>query len=111
MKGNDRKAAIAAYKERKSPVGLYAVRCVASGEVWVGQAPNLDTIGNRLWFTLRLGSNPHRGLQNSWRNHGAESFTFEVLERLADEESPYIRSAVLKERAAYWRSALGAQAI
>jgi hypothetical protein len=42
-KGEDRKAAIAAYKERKSVAGIYVIRCAASGEAWVGQAPNLDT--------------------------------------------------------------------
>ncbi len=111
MKREDRKAAIAVFKERKSAVGVYAVRCVASGEIWVGQAPNLDTVQNRIWFTLRFGNNPHHGLQKAWRDHGAESFTFEVLEQLADEESSYVRNALLKERMVYWRSALGAQAI
>ena len=33
----DRKAAIAAYKERKTIAGVFVVRCAASGEAWVGQ--------------------------------------------------------------------------
>jgi hypothetical protein len=33
----DRKAAVAAYKERKSACGIYALRCGPSGEVWVGR--------------------------------------------------------------------------
>jgi hypothetical protein len=37
----DRKAAIAAYKERKTVAGIYVIRCAASGGAWVGQAPNL----------------------------------------------------------------------
>jgi hypothetical protein len=53
MKTEDRKAAVTAYKERKVESGIYAIRCAASGEVWVGSAPNLSTIQNRLWFTLR----------------------------------------------------------
>jgi hypothetical protein len=110
-KGEDRKAAIAAYKERKSVAGIYVIRCAASGEAWVGQAPNLDTIQNRIWFTLRLGNNPCHGLQKAWRDYGAESLSFEVLERLADEESSYVRNALLKERMVYWRSELGAQAV
>jgi hypothetical protein len=111
MKGDDRKAAIEAYKERKKVAGIYAVRCAVSGEIWVGQSPNLDTIQSRIWFTLRLGNDPHQSLQKAWRDHGAESFTFEVLERLADEESSYVRNALLKERVAHWRSTLHAQAI
>jgi len=78
MKGDERKAAIASYKERDDVAGIYQVRCAASGEI---------------------------------DDHGAESFAFAVLERLADEESSFVRDALLKERVAHWRSALGAQAI
>jgi hypothetical protein len=107
----DKKAAIAAYKERKTAAGIYAVRCAASGQVWVGQTPNLDTIQNRIWFSLRVGNSPHRDLQKAWSADGGDHFTFEALERLDDEESPYIRDALLKERVAHWRSALNALAI
>ena len=48
MKGEDRKRAVAAYKERKVEAGIYVVRCLASGQVWVGSAPDLSTIQNRL---------------------------------------------------------------
>jgi hypothetical protein len=108
MNRDDRKAAITAYKERKTAGGIFAVRCTASGQIWVGQTPNLDTIQNRIWFTLRLGTNSNRDLQSAWSAHGGETFTFEPLERLKDEESPYVRDAVLKERALHWRSMLNA---
>jgi hypothetical protein len=49
----DRKAAIAAYKERKTAVGIYVVRCEATGEAWVGQALDLEKVPNRIWFTLQ----------------------------------------------------------
>jgi hypothetical protein len=111
MKSDDRKAARSAYKERKTIAGIYAVRCGLSGQIWVGQAPNLDTVQNRLWFTLRSGNNPHGSLQSAWTAHGAESFAFEPLERLQDEELSYVREAALKERLAYWRAKLGAAAI
>jgi hypothetical protein len=108
VKGDRRKAAIAAYKERKSVAGIYLVRCQATGEVWVGQSPTLDTIQNRIWFTLRMGNNPNRGLQKAWNDHGADSVAFEVVERLPEEESVYVRNAVMKERLAHWQGALGA---
>lgn len=111
MKSVDKKAAVAAYKERKSVAGIYAVRCAPSGQLWVGQAPNLDTVQNRLWFSLRTGGDPHRDVQQAWTTHGPDSFTFEALERLADEELPYARQAQLKARLAHWRAALKAGAI
>lgn len=111
MRVEDRKAAIAAYKERKVVAGIYAVRCTASGRVWVGRATNLDTVQTRLWFTLRFGNSPHRELQRAWNEHGAGSFTFEAVERLAEEDLACVRDALLQERALHWRTALGAQPI
>ena len=55
MKIDDRKAAIAAYKKRKSAAGIYAVRCAPTGQTWIGQTLNLETIQNRIWFSLRAG--------------------------------------------------------
>jgi hypothetical protein len=111
MKPEDRRAAIAAYKERKAVAGIYAVRCAATGEVWVGQTPDVDAVQNRIWFSARMGSNPCAGLQRAWTTHGAETISFEVVERLKPEDSAYLRTAMLKERVMHWRAALGAQAI
>ncbi|MDE1149142.1 MAG: GIY-YIG nuclease family protein [Azospirillaceae bacterium] len=112
MQGQDRKAAVAAYKERDGQPGIYALRCSAlPGTVWVGPTPTLDTIRNRVWFSLRHGGHTHRDLQAAWNAHGAEAFTFEVLERLEPEESAYLARAQLKERAAHWRAALKAEAL
>ncbi|MDH6259894.1 GIY-YIG nuclease family protein [Bradyrhizobium sp. BR13661] len=107
----DRKAAIAAYKERKTIAGVFVVRCAASGEAWVGQAPNLETIQNRTWFTLRQGGHPCRSLQAAWNAHGEAGLTLAECERLEDEEMDYVRNALLKERVAHWRVELKAEAI
>lgn len=106
-----RKAAIAAYKERKSKAGIYAIRCQASGQCWVGRSLDLDKIQNRLWFTLRQNGNPHRSLQLAWQQHGADSFTLDILEMLDEEELDYIRDAKLKERLEHWSRMLGAEAV
>ncbi|BCP54649.1 hypothetical protein K32_32660 [Kaistia sp. 32K] len=111
MQRDDKKAAIAAYKKREDTPGIYAVRCAASGQAWVGKTPNLDAIQNRLWFTLGHGSCTSASLQKAWREHGEAAFAFEILERLEPEESAYIRNALLKERGLHWRSALGAETV
>ena len=51
MNTENRRRAIRAYKDRKLVMGIYAIRCAASGQVWVGQSRTLDTIENRLWFS------------------------------------------------------------
>ncbi|MCK1737759.1 GIY-YIG nuclease family protein [Bradyrhizobium sp. 138] len=107
----NRKAAIAAYKERKTIAGIFVVRCAASGEAWVGQAPNLETIQNRIWFSLRQGSHTCRSLQAAWTTHGEAGLTFAECERLDDEDSAYVRNALLKERLLHWRTELKAEMI
>lgn len=106
-----RKAAIAAWKERKSVAGIFAIRCTATSQVWVGQTPDLEKIQNRIWFTLRQGSHTCRSLQAAWAAHGPESLTFETCERLEEEASAYIRDGLLKERVAHWRKQLGAEPV
>ena len=111
MKSEDKKAAIADYRKRKDAAGIFAVRCAASNQVWVGQTLNLDTVQNRIWFTLRVGTHSIRDLQSAWTSHGADTFTFEPLEQLEDEEIPYVRDTLLKERVTHWRTELHGLAI
>ncbi len=108
MKVVDKKAAKAAYKEQDVVAGIYAVRCTAAAQVWVGHASNLGKVQNRIWFTLRHGGHPSRSLQKAWQRHGGDSFTFEELERLEDEDLVYVRTAQLKDRCAHWRTKLNA---
>jgi len=111
MNIEDKKAAVRAYKERKTERGIYAVRCAASGEIWVGYAPDLSKIQNRLWFTLRQGANPHSSLQGAWSAHGCEAFSFDVLERLDKEDNALVRDRAAKLRLAHWMDQLCASPI
>ncbi|MDX2484216.1 MAG: GIY-YIG nuclease family protein [Pseudodonghicola sp.] len=111
MNRDRKKALIAAYKERKRAVGIYAVLCEATGACWVGATPNLDTVENRLWFTLRHGSTPHASLQSAWAAQGAAAFRFEVLEQFKDDLSPLALDRQKKERLAHWVAARQATAL
>ena len=111
MKTEDKKAAITGWKKRKTAPGIFAVRCAASGEVWIGQTLNLDTVQNRIWFSLRAGGHDNAGLKSAWAAHGADAFSFEPLEALEDEELSYVRDASLRERAIHWRTTLNAPGI
>jgi hypothetical protein len=110
VKAEARKLAIVDYKKRMSVAGIYAVRCRLTGEVWVGQALDLDKIQNRVWFSLRMGNHSNRDLQRAWSIHGEAGLSLEILERLKEEELAYVRDALLKERLAHWRAALNASA-
>jgi hypothetical protein len=111
MKRDDRKAALAAYKERKPAIGVYAVRHRPSGKTWVGHSPNLDKIQNRIWFMLRLGNLANHGLQSIWAASSEADFAFDILEQLDDEDLPYVRDALLKERLRHWQAKLNASVL
>ncbi|WP_379877666.1 GIY-YIG nuclease family protein [Lacibacterium aquatile] len=110
MKGEERQAAVADYKERKSAgAGIYAVRCPNTGEVWVGRAPNVDAIRNRIWFSLRQGAAKPASLQAAWNRNGEGGLTLDILERIDPEElSPQRR---LKDRLAFWAAELRAEVV
>jgi len=107
----ERRAAIAAYKERKAAIGIFAVRCAPAGAVWVGQTRDLDKVWNRISFSLRTGADPRRDLQAAWNAHGGAGFAFEPLETLKDESLDFALQSALDERTTFWREKLGAAAM
>lgn len=109
MDRQDRKAAVAAYKERKPAWGVFAIQCTATGQAWVGCSRHVDTEQNGLWFTLRLGSSPFASLQAAWSAHTPEDFRFEELDRLKPDHPPAGRAAELKRRQALWAPRLQAE--
>ena len=108
MNAEDRKAAVATYKEREAASGVYAVLCTATGEAWVGCSSHVDTRRNGLWFELRLGTSRHTSLQAAWKEHGEAEFRFEELERLRPDFPKLRRSDELKRRSALWKERLKA---
>lgn len=110
MDKQSRRDAIRDYKERKARPGVFAVRCLPTGEAWVAQSRNLDQQRNSIWFGLRLGSNRNGALQAAWRMHGEDAFAFEALEAFEDDEaSAYVVQTWLKAAEARWLATLGAR--
>ena len=111
MDKTHRREAIRQYKERKAPVGIFALRCRATGAAFVGASRNLDGQRNSFFFGLRLGSHRNRDMQAAWNAQGGEeSFEFSIVELLKDEDlGPIGRDTWLKTRERHWRETLGAQ--
>ena len=97
-----RKEAIRKFKERKPLCGAFAVRCTATGRIWVGSSRNLDATKNGSWFSLRNGSHLDKSLQSEWNAHGEDTFQYEILEKLEDGVSPLAVADLLKEKRSYW---------
>ena len=107
----DKREARKQYKLKKTPKGIFLVRCKPSGELWAGASTHLDSERNGLWFVLRLGSHKNHGLQAAWKTHGEEAFEFEVLETLDDDLLPMAVKDTLKEREKHWAAQRGALTI
>jgi hypothetical protein len=107
----DRRAAVAAYKERKATPGIYAIHCTASGEAWVGSAPDLATIQNRHWFALRMGSHTQPSLQQAWARHGEAAFEFRIVEAFAEPGSGPVSHSALRDVVRDWALRLQARAL
>lgn len=103
-----KKELLRAAKEQKARPGIFAVRCAASGEIWVAKAPDLDKRQTGLWFQLNMGGFPGKSLQDAWTAHGEAAFAFEIVEEIEDE-NPLMVPVLLKDREAHWRKELKAQ--
>jgi group I intron endonuclease len=64
--------------------GIYAIRNKVNGKVYVGSAQCIRLRLNRHRSDLKTGRHHNTILLNAWRKYGAEGFTFEVLEHVAD---------------------------
>jgi hypothetical protein len=107
----ERRAASAAYKERPPAWGVYVVRCVNTGERWVGASRHIDTQQNQLWFALRIGGCLNKAIQAVWAKAGPDAFEFEVLYRLPSDTPSFRQVDLLKQQTAIWRESLGAPAV
>lgn len=93
------------------PMGVYAIRDRSSGRVLVGSSRNVFGTMNRIRFELRLGSHPNKSLQAEWNRHGADRFSFEVLELLKErDDAAFDYAAELRSTEELYREELGAEA-
>ncbi|MGD0192002.1 MAG: GIY-YIG nuclease family protein [Rhizomicrobium sp.] len=108
---NKRKREIARlYKEREKVHGVFAVRCAATGEAWIGTTPDIGTGKNREWAGLRLDRHSNAQMQAVWNAHGEESFTYEIVEEVR-ADNPLLVPALVKERSKHWMAELKARPI
>lgn len=74
--------------------GIYAIRNIRSGRVYVGSAVNIRRRFNQHRHMLRRGNHHSRRLQGSWDKHGEDCFVFEIIE--------FCDAGVLATREQFW---------
>ncbi len=83
-----RKELINEYKQTKFRMGVFAIRNISNGKIFIGSAPNLDLIWNSQKFKLELGGHSNEALQQDWKIYGGDNFTFEILHELTQSDDP-----------------------
>lgn len=76
----------AQYKEMKFPMGVFQIRNITTGKIYVASSVNLDAIWNRHRAQLRFGAHPVGKLQEDWNKYGEDNFMYEVLSVLAQKD-------------------------
>ena len=87
MKREDKKAALAAYKERKPKPGIYVVRCTATDQL-LGRR-GAGAVGDLEPRVVRASSGRRRSLRRcraAWNAHGAGELHLRAVEALTDEQ-------------------------
>jgi len=70
------------YKTAKTPAGVFQIRNLVNGKLFIGTAQNVPGILNSNKFQLTSGKHPNNRLQADWNNLGPSAFAFEFLDEL-----------------------------
>jgi group I intron endonuclease len=65
--------------------GIYAITNKVNGKKYIGSACHLKNRWKTHKSRLNLGQHHSAKLQNAWRKHGSDSFTFDVIEYVDDK--------------------------
>lgn len=80
------------YKEAGTPAGVFQIRNLVNGKIFIGKAQNIPAILNSNKFQLRMGSHRNKGLQTDWNEFGEAAFAFETLDELTGREEGRLNS-------------------
>lgn len=77
-----RKALKSEYRHLKSVMGVFQIKNLSNGKVWIEGNVDMDARWNRHRSELGFGSHRNRELQKDWDKEGAGQFQFSVLSHL-----------------------------
>jgi len=78
------------YKQLKFRIGVFQIRNLDNGKVYVDSSTNLNAIFNRHRLQLNFGNHPNEALQADWKLLGEDHFVFEVLGEVEQKDGANI---------------------
>jgi hypothetical protein len=70
------------YKRAVRPMGVFQIRNLKNGKIFVVAGIDLAGIINRHKFALAAGGHANKRLQEDWNSQGADDFAFEILDQM-----------------------------
>jgi len=70
------------YKQNQPRMGVYQIKNLSNGKIFIGRGMNVQGKLNSAKFQLEQGSHPNSEMQNDFKQYGAENFSFEVIDYL-----------------------------
>jgi hypothetical protein len=85
-----KKEIVQAYKQMTFRIGVFQIRNIVNGKIFVEGSSNLDKIWNRHRTELNFGSHQSKALQTDWNELGESNFAYEILGEIEQKEGENI---------------------
>ena len=76
------------YKDRLKPAGVFQIKNIQNGKIFLGSSLNLEGPLNGHKFMLTINSHRNERMQKEWNEYGANAFVFEILEQVKVKDDP-----------------------
>ena len=84
--GQKKKDLKEAYRQMKPRGGVYQIRNLDNGKLFLGNGPDFKAAWNSAQFQLKNGLHTNAALQSDWTATGADHFVFEEVTEYKREE-------------------------
>ena len=78
------------YKQMKYPMGVFQIRNLVNGKVFIGCSLDLKATWYSQKLQLNFGNHPNERLQKEWKTQGEDQFIYEILDEIKEIEGKEI---------------------
>lgn len=75
------------YKLKKLKIGVFAVRNLLNGKIYIGSSVNLEAMWNRIYLQLNFGNYFNSKLQKEWKEFGENNFRYEIISEIKQDDN------------------------
>ncbi|WP_102346275.1 GIY-YIG nuclease family protein [Bacillus sp. Marseille-P3661] len=77
------------YKETTVEAGVYQIKNKLNNKILIGSTRNFKTLNGTKFMLETNGYTTNKQLQTEWTQYGKDAFTFDILEKLKQNDDPY----------------------